>query len=302
MRISTPLSFAAGTLVGGAALLLAAIAPQQGAPGGYPQGGAYPQGGGNPAGTVTPNPAVNPAAQNLGPGLLTQQQIQQDTYSAMTLLNAFIGRWDVMGQAFEPDGTAAETFQGAAVFSLALGENFVLGDWTLTSGQYVLQQIDYFGYSPGLRRFTHTMLTQLDKSMVYQQGIWVPESSTLSFSMAAPLDTPSGKPRAVGLEYSFITPGQIAVTMTMQSGAKSPRTVRMMLTPSKAPPANMQPSGMPDGSIPAMATGANSMEQMQKAIMQMNSQKQAMQQYMAGMHQQMQQMQQQMMPPLNGNP
>ncbi|MBL9141739.1 MAG: DUF1579 family protein [Phycisphaerae bacterium] len=238
-------------------------------------------------------PAIDTPAV-LPPGPLTQEQIKSDTYAAMTLLSRFIGRWDVTGSSFEPDGTEAEQFQGGVVFSLALGENFVHGDWTLQSGQFVLDQVDYFGYSPGLRRFTHTMLTQLDKSMIYQQGVWIAEGETLSFSMAAPLDTPRGMPRSVGLEYAFLPSNQIAVTMTMQSGADAPRTVRMMLTPSKEPAAPTAPNGMPIGTMAGSPPSAASMQQMQQTLAQMNAQKQAMQQYMANMKGQAQQMSEQM--------
>jgi hypothetical protein len=280
MRIAPSATLVAGALLGAAGTVLVAFAPVQTAPSGSgaPLGGA---------------PAVDTPASP-PPGPLTEQQIQSDTYAAMTLLSRLIGRWDVQGGSFEPDGTQAETFQGAAVFSLALGENFVLGDWTLQSGPYVLEQIDYFGYSPGLRRFTHTMLTQLDKSMVYQQGVWIPESSTLSFTMAAPLDTPRGTPRAVGLEYAFLPGGQIALTMTMQSGAKPPRTVRMMLTPSQEPPAPTGPNGLPNGTLSGMRQAPANMAQMQKTLQEWNAQKQAMQQYMGSMRSQMQQISQQM--------
>ncbi len=283
MRLTPSIVFASGALLGGAACLLIASAPLQ---------NDAPQAGAQQARTPpVDTPAVVP------PGPLTEQQVQSDTYAAMTLLSRFIGRWDVTGGSFEPDGTQAETFQGAVVFGLALGQNFVLGDWTLQSGQFVLEQIDYFGYSPGLRRFTHTMLTQLDKSMVYQQGVWIEESGTLSFTMAAPLETPRGMPRAVGLEYSFLPSNQIAVTMSMQSGAGAPRTVRMMLTPSQEPAAPTGPSGMPNGSIEAMQQqGSANMEQMQKAITQWNAQKQAMQQYMSSTKAQMQDLSNQMQP------
>ena len=40
------------------------------------------------------------------------------------------------------------------------------------------------------------------------------------FAMAAPLDSPSGTPRSVGVEYGFSDAG-IAVTMTMQNGTKA---------------------------------------------------------------------------------
>ncbi len=228
--------------------------------------------------------------------MLTEQQVQTDTYNAMTLLSKLIGRWQVTGQSFEPDGTPAETLSGAAHFGLALGENFIQGEWTLQSGNFVLEQVDFFGYSPGLRRFTHTMLTQLDKSMVYQQGVWIPESGTLQFTMAAPLDTPRGLPRAVGLEYSWIPGGQIAVTMTMQAGTQPARTVRMMLSPSPEPAAPTGPEGMPTGGVSALSgdpATANA-QTMQKALAQMSAQKQAMQQYMANMRKQAQQMSDQM--------
>lgn len=280
MRIAPSATLAGGVLIGAAVTLLLAFAPFQTGPTGA---------GSPPPGTPSVDtPAVPP------PGPLTEQQIQSDTYAAMTLLSRLIGRWDVQGGSFEPDGSQAETFQGAAVFSLALGENFILGDWTLQSGRFVLEQIDYFGYSPGLRRFTHTMLTQLDKSMVYQQGVWIAESSTLSFTMAAPLDTPRGTPRAVGLEYSFLPSGQIALTMTMQSGAKPARTVRMMLSPSQEPAAPTGPNGLPNGTLAGMQQAPANMADMQKTLAQWNAQKQAMQQYMGSMRSQMQQISQQM--------
>lgn len=275
MRTPPVILVAAGALLGGAVALVSAA-------------------------TLAPaTPTLAPVSQDSGAGAgqLTEQQVQTDTYAAMTQLSKLIGRWDVSGQSFEPDGTAAETFNGSAVFGLALGENFVQGEWSLQSGPYVLEQVDYFGYSPGLRRFTHVMLTQLDKSMVYQQGVWIPESNTLSFTMAAPLDTPRGTPRAVGLEYGWLPDGRIAVTMTMNSGAQPARTVRMMMTPSQEPPAPTGPEGMPLGGVSALrgtdGTPAN-MAQMQKALAQMSAQKQAMQQYMTNMHKQVRQMSQQM--------
>lgn len=237
-----------------------------------------------------PSQATPPAAADSGLAPLTEQQVQQDTYAAMTQLSKLIGRWDVQGQSFEADGTPAEQMSGSATFGLALGENFVQGDWVLRSGQFVLEQVDFFGYSPGLRRFTHTMLTQLDKSMVYQQGVWIAESSTLSFTMAAPLDTPRGTPRSVGLEYSWIPGGQIAVTMSMQTGAKPPRTVRLMMTPSKEPAAPVGPEGMPTGGVAALKSGTADAATMQRALAQMNAQKQAMQQYMATCRKQAQQL------------
>lgn len=282
MRIAPSIVFSSGALLGAAVCLFAAWGPADAAQNAPPVGPP-------PAGAPQVDTPANP-----GPGLLTDQQVQADTYAAMTLLNKLIGRWDVQGGSFEPDGTQAETFQGAVVFSLAMGENFVLGDWTLQSGRFVLEQIDYFGYSPGLRRFTHTMLTQLDKSMVYQQGVWIPESETLSFTMAAPLDTPRGRPRAVGLEYSFIPGGQIAVTMNMSTGAEQPRTVRMMLTPSQEPAAPVGPNGLPNGAIAGMQQAPASMADMQKTLAQLNAQKQAMQQYMSSMRSQMQQLTSQM--------
>lgn len=278
MRMNSTILVGAGALLGASAALLIASAPVQS------------------NGTQTPGsaPAQAPAQSGTPPTAGSEQQIKADTYAAMTQLSKLIGRWDVTGQSYEADGTPAETFNGAAVFSLALGENFILGDWTLHSGQFVLEQIDYFGYSPGLRRYTHAMLTQLDKSMIYQQGVWLPEANTLSFTMAAPLDTPSGKPRNVGLEYSWMPNNQIAVTMSMQSGAGPLRTVRMMLTPSKEPAAPTGPGGMPTGGLSALSGGQANMATMQKALGQMNAQKQAMQQYMSNMRQQTQSLSDQM--------
>ena len=148
-------------------------------------------------------------------------------------------------------------------------------------------QVDYIGYSPGLNKYTHIMMTELDKSMVYQHGEWVPEVGSFVFAMAAPLDSPKGTPRSVSTDYNF-SPQGIAVTMTMQNGTKPIRRVRMMLTKSAQPDAPRGADGMPSGGNVNVrfeqGDPAKMRAQMQQAIGQMTAQKQAMQQYVQTMN------------------
>ncbi len=261
---------AAGVLLGaGAAILAGSAAPSQ----------AAQSGGG----------AAVPAAAPAGRTKLTDDQIQSETKAAMEVLNQFVGRWDVNGDALDADGKSVGTFQGSAHYSFVMANNFLQGEMTLVNGNQVLDWVDFFGYSPGLRKYTHVMMTELDKSMVYQHGEWLKDAGAMVFGMAAPIDTPKGTPRNVGLEYGF-DGKNIALTLTMQSGTKTPRTVRMLLTPSKQPAAPTGPEGLPTGAgnvrvAYQQGDPAQMRAQMQQAIGQMSAQKQAMSQYINTMNQ-----------------
>jgi hypothetical protein len=226
---------------------------------------------------------VRPAEPPVGRPRLTPEQVTLETRSAMEVLNQFVGRWDVAGQSLDASGQVVGEFSGNAHWTFVLAENFLMGEMTLLNGDYVLEQVEFVGYSPGLRKYTHVMLTELDKSMIYQHGEWMPDVSGMVFSNAAPLDTPDGAPRSVGLEYSF-RDGGIQITMTMQSGTQAPQTVRMRLTRSAHPEAPTGPDGMPTGGnvrmVQRQGDPAKMREQMQQAIAQMTAQRQAMQQYM----------------------
>jgi hypothetical protein len=106
------------------------------------------------------------------------------------------------------------------------------------------------------------------------------------FGLAAPLDTPRGTPRNVGLAYSFGR-DRIDCTMTMQSGTKAPRTVKMTFTRSTQPAAPTGPDGMPTGGnvrvVQRQGDPAQMRAQMQEAMAQMAAQKQAVMQYMSQM-------------------
>jgi hypothetical protein len=230
--------------------------------------------------------AQTPAASRpAGRAKPTPEQITLETRAAMEVLNQFVGRWDINGQSFDENDKPVGTFTGSAHYSFVMANNFLMGETTLTSGQFVLDQTDYFGYSPGLNKYTHVMLTELDKSMIYQQGEWMAEVGSFVFAVAAPLDSPKGTPRSVGLEYGFSNAG-IAVTMSMQNGVKPMRKVRMLLTKSTQPAAPTGPDGMPLGGNVQYQQGdpAKMREQMQQAVGQMTAQKQAMQQYLQGMN------------------
>jgi hypothetical protein len=222
-----------------------------------------------PAGRVKPSP----------------EQITQETRAAMEVLNQFVGRWDINGQSFDENDKPVGTFTGSAHYTFVMANNFLMGETTLTSGKFLLDQTDYFGYSPGLNKYTHVMLTELDKSMIYQQGEWMAEVGSFVFAVAAPLDSPKGTPRSVGLEYGFSNAG-IAVTMSMQNGVKPMRKVRMLLTKSTQPAAATGADGMPAGGNVQYQQGdpAKMRAQMQQAVGQMTAQKQAMQQYIQGMN------------------
>lgn len=272
---------ASGAFLGaGAALLLGSASMQNGtAP-----GAAAAQ-----AGSAQAAPAQ--ATNGLPPGRPkpTDLQIKTETMAAMQVLNQFVGRWDVVGQSFDETGKAVGDFQGSAHYSFTMAQNFLVGEMTLINGNFVLDQTDYFGYSPGLRKYTHIMLTELDKSMVYQQGEWMPEVGSMVFAMAAPLDTPRGTPRNISIEYGF-EPQKITLTMTMQSGTKAPRTVRMLMTPSQQPNAPTGPEGLPTGQGNVrvqyqQGDPAQMRAQMQQAVGQMTAQKAAMAQYINTMNQ-----------------
>lgn len=262
---------AAGVLLGAGAAILAGSAAQP---------------AGQSGGTA---PAAAPAGAPAGRTKLTEDQVQAETKAAMEVLNQFVGRWDVTGDALDADGKSVGTFQGSAHYTFVMSENFLQGEMTLVNGNQVLDWVDFFGYSPGLRKYTHVMMTELDKSMVYQHGEWLKDAGAMVFGMAAPLDTPKGTPRNVSLEYGF-DGKNIALTLTMQSGTKTPRTVRMLLTPSKQPSAPTGPQGLPTGAgnvrvAYQQGDPAQMRAQMQQAIGQMSAQKQAMAQYINTMNQ-----------------
>ena len=218
----------------------------------------------------------------------TPDQVSKETAAAMSVLNQFVGRWDIKGQSFDENDKPVGDFTGSATWAFTLDGNFLMGETTLQGGSYVLEQVDYIGYSPGLRKYTHVMMTELDKSMVYQHGEWLKDAGAMVFGMAAPIDTPKGTPRNVGLEYGF-DGKNIALTLTMQSGTKTPRTVRMLLTPSKQPAAPTGPEGLPTGAgnvrvAYQQGDPAQMRAQMQQAIGQMSAQKQAMSQYIKTMN------------------
>jgi hypothetical protein len=123
----------------------------------------------------------------------TPEQVTAETDAAMKVLNQFVGRWDVKGQSFDENDKPVEDFAGSAHYTFVLSENFLLGETTLQAGKYVLDQKEYFGYSPGLDKYTHVVLTELDKSMIYQHGEWMAEVGSFVFAMAAPLDTPNAR-------------------------------------------------------------------------------------------------------------
>jgi hypothetical protein len=227
--------------------------------------------------------AFGNAAPPAGRPKPTPEQVTLETRQAMEVLNQFVGRWDITGQSLDESGKPVGQFTGNAHYGFVLADNFLMGEMTLLNGDYVLEQVEYVGYSPGLGKYTHVMLTELDKSMIYQHGEWVPEASSMVFGLAAPLDTPSGTPRNVGLEYAFAR-DRITVTMTMQSGTKPPRTVRMEMTRSTRPAAPTDPSGMPSGGnvrmVQRQGDPAQVRAQMQEAMAQMAAQKQAVMQYM----------------------
>lgn len=212
----------------------------------------------------------------------TPEQVQAETAQAMQALNQFVGRWDVTGQSFDENGNAVGQFAGSSHWMFVLEENFLMGETVLQNGNYVLDQVDYIGYSPGLDKYTHVMLTELDKSMIYQHGEWQQDVGAFVFQMAAPLDTPGGTPRSVGMQYAFGDAG-IDVTMTMQSGAKPARTVRMRFTRSTQPAAPTGPGGMPVGGGTQVAyrqgDPARMRAEMQQAMAQVTAQRQAVQQY-----------------------
>jgi len=189
-----------------------------------------------PLGTVPAAPRAKP----------TPEQVTAETTRAMAALNQFVGRWDIAGQALDESGKTVSEFTGSSHWMFVLDENFLVGETILNNNGAILDQVDYIGYSPGLHRYTHVMMTELDKSMVYQHGEWSPETSTFAFAMAAPLDTPRGTPRSIGVQYAF-SPAGIAVDMTMQSGMKPARTVRLLMTRSSQPDAATGPDGMPAG-------------------------------------------------------
>lgn len=213
----------------------------------------------------------------------TPEQVTLETRQAMEVLNQFVGRWDIAGQSLDESGAPVARFTGSAHYGFVLADNFLMGEMTLLNGDYVLEQVEYVGYSPGLRKYTHVMLTELDKSMIYQHGDWVPDASTMVFALAAPLDTPRGTPRNVGLAYTF-SGDRIECTMTMQSGTKAPRTVKMAFTRSTQPAAPTGPGGMPAGGnvrvVQRQGDPAQMRAQMQEAMAQMAAQKQAVMQYM----------------------
>lgn len=274
----TPRAFAlvaAGALLGAGAMSLMGSAPTQ--DGAAPAKPAAAQAA--PAGKTVPPGRPKP----------TLDQVKADTKAAMEVLNQFVGRWDVVGQSFDETGKAVGDFKGSAHYTMTMALNFLMGEMTLVNGPYVLDQVDYFGYSPGLRKYTHIMLTELDKSMVYQQGEWMPDAGSMIFAMAAPLDTPRGTPRNISTEYGF-EGDRITINMTMQSGTKAPRTVRMLLTRSQTPDAPTGPEGMPTGQGNMrvqyqQGNPAQMQAQMQQAVSQMTAQKQAMAQYINTMNQ-----------------
>jgi hypothetical protein len=217
----------------------------------------------------------------------TPEQVSKETAAAMGVLNQFVGRWDIKGQSFDENDKPVGDFTGSACWSFTLDGNFLMGETTLQGGSYVLEQVDYIGYSPGLRKYTHVMMTELDKSMVYQHGEWMPEVGAFVFAMAAPLDTPTGTPRSVGLQYAFSNAG-IAVNMTLQSGMKPARNVRLLMTPSTTPDAPTGAGGLPAGGNVRVqyqqGDPAKMRAQMQQAIGQMSAQKQAMAKYFQDMN------------------
>lgn len=217
----------------------------------------------------------------------TPDQVSKESAAAMAVLNQFVGRWDIKGQSFDENDKPVGDFTGSAHWSFALNGNFLMGETTLQGGSYVLDQVDYVGYSPGLRKYTHVMMTELDKSMVFQHGEWMPEVGAFVFAVAAPLDTPSGTPRSLGTQYAF-SPAGIAVTMTLQSGLKPARTVRLLMTRSTAPDAATGPDGLPTGGNVRVqyqqGDPAKMRSQMQQAVSQMSAQKQAMAKYFQDMN------------------
>jgi len=233
-------------------------------------------------GTSIPGPAVPP-----GRTKPTPDQVSKETAAAMSVLNQFVGRWDIKGQSFDENDKPVGDFTGSATWAFTLDNNFLMGETTLQGGSYVLEQVDYIGYSPGLRKYTHVMMTELDKSMVYQHGEWMPEVGAFVFAMAAPLDTPTGTPRSVGMQYAFSNAG-IAVNMTLQSGMKPARNVRLLMTRSTTPDAPTGADGMPTGGNVRVqyqqGDPAKMRAQMQQAIGQMSAQKQAMSKYFQDMN------------------
>ncbi len=217
----------------------------------------------------------------------TPDQVSTETAAAMSVLNQFVGRWDIKGQSFDENDKPVGDFTGSATWAFTLDGNFLMGETTLQGGSYVLEQVDYIGYSPGLRKYTHVMMTELDKSMVYQHGEWMPEVGAFVFAMAAPLDTPTGTPRSVGMQYAFSSAG-IAVNMTLQSGMKPARNVRLLMTRSTTPDAPTGADGMPTGGNVRVqyqqGDPAKMRAQMQQAIGQMSAQKQAMAKYFQDMN------------------
>ncbi|MBM4099557.1 MAG: DUF1579 domain-containing protein [Planctomycetes bacterium] len=233
-------------------------------------------------GASIPGPAVPP-----GRTKPTPDQVSKETAAAMSVLNQFVGRWDIKGQSFDENDKPVGDFTGSATWAFTLDNNFLMGETTLQGGSYVLEQVDYIGYSPGLRKYTHVMMTELDKSMVYQHGEWMPEVGAFVFAMAAPLDTPTGTPRSVGMQYAFSNAG-IAVNMTLQSGMKPARNVRLLMTRSTTPDAPTGADGMPTGGNVRVqyqqGDPAKMRAQMQQAIGQMSAQKQAMSKYFQDMN------------------
>jgi hypothetical protein len=221
-----------------------------------------------PPGTVPPAPRAKP----------TPEEVTAETTRAMAALNQFVGRWDIAGQALDESGKTVSEFTGSSHWMFVLDENFLVGETILNNNGAILDQVDYIGYSPGLHRYTHVMMTELDKSMVYQHGEWSPETSTFAFAMAAPLDTPRGTPRSVGMEYAF-GDGGIDVTMTMQSGTKPARTVKMRLTRSAHPAAPTGPGGFPSDGRPQVRVmqgdPARMQQEMGAAMAQLTAQRQA---------------------------
>jgi hypothetical protein len=229
--------------------------------------------------------ALAPAGQDRGaarPGHGSAAEVEADTKAAMEALDRLVGRWDIEGQALDESGAVVGSFTGNAHYSFTLSDNFLMGETTLLNGGYVLDQVDYIGFSPGLGKYTHVMLTELDKSMIYQHGEWIAGGDGLVFAMAAPLDSPDGTPRTIGLQYVFAGK-DVDVTMTMQQGVAVPRTVRMRLTPSKHPAAPTGPGGMPTGGnvrvVQQQGDPAKMRAEMQQAMAQMTAQRQAVQSY-----------------------
>ena len=232
-------------------------------------GAAAPQSG-RPAGRAKP----------------THEQVAAETAQAMQVLNQFVGRWDVAGRSLDENGNQVGEFAGSAHWTFVLEENFLMGETILQNGNSVLDQVEYIGYSPGLHKYTRVALTELDKSMIYQHGEWSQDVGAFMFQMAAPLDTPSGTPRAVGMQYAFSDSG-IDATLTMQSGTKPARTVKMRFTRSQQPAAPAGPGGSPiAGGAPRIqyrqGDPAKMQEEMRQAMAQVTAQRQAVQQYFGG--------------------